>query len=219
MAVDAVIFDLDGTLLDTEKISMEAFVQVLGPQFTMEHQRRVMGVPLDTWPLMLIADFQLTMTPTDLAHQVHAAYEEKLPFCTLIPGGLNLVTGLTAKGIKVALATSSTASAVSIKRMAHPALFDAFDVIVCGDDPAVKRGKPNPDIFLTAAARLGIQDMSQCVVVEDSVSGVQGGKAAGMQVVAVPDTRFFDADDIAKRFSHADVILSSLHDFQKAVFP
>ncbi|RHY17264.1 hypothetical protein DYB25_003828 [Aphanomyces astaci] len=136
-----------------------------------------------------------------------------------LPGALELVQRLqTNPLVKVALATSSTSKAVANKRSVHPSLFEGFEVIVCGDDPAVLHGKPSPDIFLTAAARLGITDMSTCVVVEDSPNGVLAGRAAGMQVVAVPDARFYDRKDIAARFTDADIVLASLEHWHTAVF-
>jgi beta-phosphoglucomutase-like phosphatase (HAD superfamily) len=83
-----------------------------------------------------------------------------------------------------------------------------MSTIVCGDDPAVKHGKPAPDIYLEAAHRLGV-DPSECLVFEDAMSGVQAAKAAGCRVVAVPDPRMNKTifEDVA------DVVLDSLSQF------
>jgi beta-phosphoglucomutase-like phosphatase (HAD superfamily) len=88
----------------------------------------------------------------------------------------------------MAIATSSQMAAVESKRIRHEDMFSAMSVIVTGDDPAVRSGKPAPDIFLEAASRMGV-DPKNCLVFEDSMTGVMSGKAAGCQVVAVPDSR------------------------------
>jgi len=91
-------------------------------------------------------------------------------------------------GMPMAIATSSQMAAVESKRIRHEDMFSAMSVIVTGDDPAVRSGKPAPDIFLEAASRMGV-DPKNCLVFEDSMTGVMSGKAAGCQVVAVPDSR------------------------------
>jgi HAD superfamily hydrolase (TIGR01509 family) len=159
------------------------------------------------------------MTPEALAAEWHDVMATKFATCKVLPGATALLSHLKTQQIPIALATSSTSKAVAIKRSVHPELFDGFRVIVCGDDPAVVRGKPHPDIFIVTAARLGIHDHPRdggggvCIVVEDSPAGVAAAKAAGMKVVAIPDTRFYDAADISALFSQADVILTSLLDW------
>ncbi|KAH9184245.1 hypothetical protein AeNC1_013776, partial [Aphanomyces euteiches] len=184
-----------GTLIDMEMLSVETFIEVAGPGYTLDLHKRIHGTPSHSWSRLIIDELKLDMTPEEMIHQCHVILGKKYASSVLLPGALNLVQSLAGQPVKVALATSSASS------------------IVCGDDPAVKRGKPNPDIFLVAAERLGIQDKSKCVVVEDSEHGVAAGKAAGMKVVAVPDTRFFTPVDIAERFGQADVILKSLDDW------
>ncbi|CAK4080722.1 unnamed protein product [Aphanomyces euteiches] len=213
MPVEAVIFDLDGTLIDTEVLSVDTLTEIAGPRYSLDLHKRILGMPGHQWSRIVIDELQLDMTPDELVHQWHVILGTKFSSSVLLRGALGLVQNLARQPVKVALATSSAAKAVELKRAAHPALFEGFEVIVCGDDPAVVRGKPNPDIFLAAAARLGIPDMSKCIVVEDSEHGVTAGKAAGMQVVAIPDNRFFAASDIAQRFGHADVVLNSLEDW------
>jgi beta-phosphoglucomutase-like phosphatase (HAD superfamily) len=90
--------------------------------------------------------------------------------------------------LPMAIATSSRNSSVIQKRQKHSHLFSYMKHIVTGDDPAVRYGKPNPDIFLEAARRLGVKP-SNCLVFEDSIAGCQAGKSAGCYVVAVPDPR------------------------------
>ncbi|RHZ32015.1 hypothetical protein DYB37_012486, partial [Aphanomyces astaci] len=208
-----------GTLLDSEMLSVQTLIEIAGPTYTLDLQKRILGMPSHQWTRIVVDELRLTISPEELAHQWHAILATKVASSVLLPGALELVQRLqTNPLVKVALATSSTSKAVANKRSVHPSLFEGFEVIVCGDDPAVLHGKPSPDIFLTAAARLGITDMSTCVVVEDSPNGVLAGRAAGMQVVAVPDARFYDRKDIAARFTDADIVLASLEHWHTAVF-
>jgi beta-phosphoglucomutase-like phosphatase (HAD superfamily) len=98
----------------------------------------------------------------------------------------------------------------------HDAMFQHIKVIVAGDDPAVKQGKPAPDIYIAASQRLGV-DPRDCLVFEDALSGIQAGKAAGCQVVAIPDPRWQGADK-QPFLDQADVVLDSLWDFDGRVF-
>ena len=88
--------------------------------------------------------------------------------------------------------------------------------IVAGDDPAVTNGKPAPDIYIEAARQLNV-DPKDCLVFEDALSGVRSGKAAGCQVVAIPDSRFSDAEKEAF-VNEADVVLDSLNSFRGSPF-
>ncbi|RLN45560.1 hypothetical protein BBJ28_00003233, partial [Nothophytophthora sp. Chile5] len=116
----------------------------------------------------------------------------------------------------------SSRSVVATKTKHHPELFSYFSTIVCGDDPAVKRGKPAPDIFRTAGQRLfGLtegEDGDQpprCIVYEDSVHGVRAGNSAGMHTIAIPDVRIHtDEAQRAELFAHATEMLTSLEQFQ-----
>ncbi|KAF0682986.1 Aste57867_24929 [Aphanomyces stellatus] len=220
MPVEAIIFDLDGTLMDTEMLSVETLIEVAGPRFSIDLHKRIRGMPDHQWTRIVIDELELThITPEELAHEWFVGFTDKYAKSALMPGALELIMSLQSKPVKVGLATSSKTHDVEAKRAVHPTLFAGFEVIVCGDDPAVVNGKPSPDIFLAAAARLGIQDVSACVVVEDSPAGVAAGRAAGMQVVAVPESRFYDTDEvIAETFREADIILRSLHDWDMTVF-
>merc|ERR1712071_338006 len=129
------------------------------------------------------------------------------------PGALELVTGLSNLGIPLAIATSSRQIAVEKKRIKHENIFQHIPTIVTGDDPAVKNGKPAPDIYIEAAKRLGLQP-SECLVVEDALQGAKSGYSAGCQVVAVPDNRM--DNDVFMPYS--SVVLDSLHYFDGHVW-
>ncbi|DAZ93012.1 TPA: hypothetical protein N0F65_011305 [Lagenidium giganteum] len=232
---DAVIFDLDGTLLDTEHISdlsNKAVVAAFGKDFPASLRKRILGRPSAEWTRMVIDELELDglITPLEMAQQweegMHAMFGELAE----MPGALALVQRLKAHGVPMALATSSSSRAVAAKRQHHPELFTHFDVIVTGDDAAVKRGKPAPDIFQVAAQRLvesgviaratdGVVVPSKFIVVEDSPLGVAAAKAAGMAAVAVPDPRIHDTE--AERqalFQEADAILSGVGELDARFF-
>ncbi|CAK0864865.1 unnamed protein product [Prorocentrum cordatum] len=128
-------------------------------------------------------------------------------------GAEELVSHLSTLGVRMAIATSSVRKSFDTKMTYHPKLLAPMEVVVTGDDPAVHRGKPAPDIFLEAARRLGAQP-GECVVFEDSPHGITAAKAAGMHAVAVPDPRLPGND-----FSHADRVVSSLRQWLEELPP
>lgn len=221
------VFDLDGTLLDTEGISEQAIDRVVaahGRRHSTALHKTLLGRPSAEWTLMVLDALELhgALPPLELAREWERNLHAMLPQVRALPGALELLRDLHARGVPLALATSSSAHAVAAKRAAHPELFAHFAVIVCGDDPLVARGKPEPDIFLLAAERLRAAVASDkaageqpCVVFEDSALGVQAGNAAGMFTVAIPDARIYeDAAERQALYAHADVIITSLADFR-----
>ena len=138
---------------------------------------------------------------------------EKFPGCEAMPGAEALVRELNAMGIPMALATSSYRDLYELKIQRHRDWFDLFDGVVTGDDPEVGSAKPAPDIFLTAARRIGVQPDTS-LVFEDAPSGLQAGIAAGMKVLCVPDPNMDRS-----RYNDATLVLDSLLDFDhKASF-
>ena len=129
-----------------------------------------------------------------------------------LPGAAELVETLAERNIPMAISTSSRRVAVDKKRVKHERIFKHIPIIVCGDDAAVKRGKPAPDGFLEAARQLGVHP-SECLVFEDAVAGVQSARAAGCKSVAVPDPRM-EPDAFVE--AKADEVIGSMEDFDYA---
>jgi len=189
----AALFDLDGTLLDTETLSTAAIQMVLdkyetGKRIEWSLKRQLLGLRGDVWGQMVVD--QLGLAGKVDGTTLVAEWEENLnglcPQVIKMTGALQAVEKCKAVGLRLGIATSSTASAVTSKRAKHEDLFAHMEIVVCGDDREVLRGKPAPDIYLLAAKRLGVEP-SRCVVFEDALSGVQSALAAGMFCVAVPD--------------------------------
>merc|ERR1712071_78080 len=133
----------------------------------------------------------------------------------LLLGAERLLRHLHSKGVPIALATSSSRENFELKTRQHAEVFSLFSHIVTGSsDPDVKRGKPAPDIFLTCASRFPTSvEPHQCLVFEDAPNGVTAARAAGMQVVMVPDARM---DPLMT--SHATHVIKSLEEFQPELF-
>lgn len=186
MRARGVVFDLDGTLVDNMALHAEAFAAFMAgrglPPMDEGQRARLDGRRnTDIFPELLGRD-----VPRD--ELVALSAEKETLYCTLSRGRLSPLAGLerlldllAANGIPTAIATSGPAGNVR-HTLAELGLADRLTVIVRGDQ--VPRGKPNPDIFLAAAARIGVPP-GECVAFEDSPAGVAAARAAGMVCVAI----------------------------------
>ena len=184
----AVIFDVDGTLLDTERIYMQAWKDAaaeLGYVMTDELLRKTRAVNAKDAARIFETEigngFSYEKTRPIRVRIAEEIIDRESP--VLKPGVLELLAYLESKGIRLAVA-SSTNTKTTKEHLAINGLADRFEVIVGGD--MIEKGKPNPDIFLKAAALLG-EEPRYCIVVEDSPAGIKAGTAAGMKAVLVPD--------------------------------
>lgn len=216
--VDHVIFDLDGILLGTEEIYVEIFSIILSKYdkiYTSEVREKVMGTVEKDSCAIIVKELNLPISPEELLAQQCQLQREMLPKTKLMPGAERLVRHLHKHGIPIAVGTSSSEESVTLKLTNHKELFSLFHHVVMGSsDPEVKRGKPNPDIFLTCASRF--QDKptpEKCLVFEDAPNGVKAAHAAGMQVVMVPDEYISEENK-----QLATLVLHSLEEFKPELF-
>jgi HAD superfamily hydrolase (TIGR01509 family) len=183
--MEAVFFDMDGLLVDSEKVWLEIEIEVmarLGGEWTLDHQAHLVGGSMERTVAYMLAVSGSSVAPEDLREWMIDGMVTRLADgVALMPGASELLDAVREEGIPVALVTSSLreiADAV-LKAVGR----DRFDAIVTADD--VTRTKPDPEPYLTAAELLGI-DPVRCVVLEDSPNGVAAATAAGCAVVAVP---------------------------------
>jgi HAD superfamily hydrolase (TIGR01509 family) len=185
----AVIFDLDGVLVDSETIWDDARREVVtryGGSWRADATRAMMGMSSPEWSAYLRDQLGVRRDPQAINAEVVAIvereYSERLP---LHPGAAEAVSAL-ARYWPLALASSSNRSIIEVFLEAS-GLRRWFTATVSSEE--VRRGKPAPDVFIEAAARLGAAP-GRCVVIEDSSNGVRAGRAAGMAVIAVPNVHF-----------------------------
>ncbi len=185
---DAVIFDMDGLLLDSERPIRDAWIEACHNQgfaFEIEQYDQVIGRNFRDSELILRELIDDEVLYAKIVAQTVESIEtiSKGAGFSLMAGAAELIQALQASGIRLAVASSSRRAEVK-RRLTMAGVFDSFEALACGDE--VSQGKPAPDLFLLAAERLGVSP-DRCLVFEDSEAGAMGALAAGMGVVLVPD--------------------------------
>jgi HAD superfamily hydrolase (TIGR01509 family) len=189
----AVVFDLDGVIVSTEEVwdrVREDLARERGGRWAPDAHTTMMGMSTPEWTAYMHHDLGVPMSPEDIAAEVErrlvARYEDDLP---LIPGAADAVRALAAE-LPLGLASSSTPGLIAaVLRIAG--LAGCFRATVSSQE--VPRGKPAPDVYLRALAKLGVAP-ADAVAVEDSGAGIRAAAAAGMRVIAIPNARYPPSD-------------------------
>ena len=200
-----IIFDLDGVLLDTEKLYTEATQNVVGEYgktFDWSLKSLMMGRDEREAAELLVKTLELPITADEYRRRTVPIAERLFTTAAELPGAEAFVAKLVERGHSLAVGTSSTRRLYDLKT-SHLPWFSHFSAVVSGDHPEVRALKPAPDIFL-AAARAIAGDPARCLVIEDSPAGVLAARAAGMSVIAIPDAALPD-----ERFAEAQLIVRS----------
>jgi HAD superfamily hydrolase (TIGR01509 family) len=204
--IEAVVFDLDGVLIDSEPVWEEVrrgLVAERGGHWAPDAQRRLMGMSTQEWARYLSEDLGVGLPPGEVAalvvDRMAARYRERIPF---LPGAVDAVHRLAA-GWPLGLASS--APAVLIETVLQAAGLRSYFKVTMSTEQ-VPHGKPAPDIYLTVTARLGVPPSSSAAV-EDSSNGLRSAAAADLHVIAIPHPKYPpDPDALAL----ASLVLSDL---------
>lgn len=188
--IEAVIFDKDGVLINTERVHYEAWYEAItffGGQNTYDWNSHLSYAGMPTIDRFAINKEIYSINATEeeflgrFRDNYTAAFDEN--GIEVFEGVREFIDNLRQSGIKYAVASGARRINIEMT-LSKAGLLDRFDIYVGTDD--VEKGKPNPDLFLEAANRLGV-DPSRCLVIGDTVNDVLGARAAGMRAVAVSD--------------------------------
>jgi HAD superfamily hydrolase (TIGR01509 family) len=211
--IEAVIFDLDGILLDSEQVWDEAREQLAKERDGRWHenaQRDMMGMSSLEWSRYMHDVIGLPEPPEEISREVvermAKLYREHLP---VVPGAREAVDRLAARW-PLGLASSSNRELIDLA-LELLGVEHLFKATVSSEEAA--RGKPAPDVYLEAARRLGVEP-AHAAAIEDSENGIRAAKAAGSRVIAIPNPHFPPAEDA---LTQADVRLRSLDELTPEV--
>jgi HAD superfamily hydrolase (TIGR01509 family) len=206
--IEAVVFDLDGVLVDSEHVwdeVREELTRERGGRWHERAQADMMGMSSPEWSRYMHEMLGLPQSAAEINEEVvrrmEARYRGHLP---LVDGAVEAVRRLAAR-FRLGLASSSNLPLIDVV-LSTSGLSEEFEVAVSSEE--VARGKPAPDVFLEAARRLGVES-SRCAAIEDSGNGIRAARAAGMRVIAIPNRRYPPPDDA---LALADVVLDSVDD-------
>ena len=204
--IAAVVFDLDGVLLDSEAAWVEVkreFTEENGGRWKQSAELDMLGMSSTEWSRYMHDELGVPVAPEQISSAVAGRlveqYRQRLP---LLPGAVEAVRSL-ARRWPLALATSSNRNVIDLV-LDQADIADAFAATVSSEE--VARGKPAPDVYLDAARQLEV-DPGACVAIEDSSNGIRSAHAAGMAVIAIPNRDFPPEPDA---LALAAVVLDSL---------
>ncbi len=194
MSVAAVVFDLDGVLVDSEE-AWDAARRVLvarrGGTWREEATRAMLGMSAPEWSRYVVEELGVPMAPEEVdqavVDELLAGYGRRLP---TLPGAREAVERIAA-AYPLGLASSSNRRVIDLV-LAELGVAGRFGATVSSEE--VGRGKPAPDVYLEAARRLGV-DPRACVAIEDSENGIRSAHAAGMRVIAMPNAVFAPGEE------------------------
>lgn len=211
--IKAIIFDNDGTTLDTIPAYRETTNMVIGCDYGDELQNKLNGMSEYNAAELVVNELHLDMTAQELIDRRRDLLHEKLADSKPFPGVADFIKKLKSKGYRIGLATSGTRETTNLKFGKNTELLALFDVVVCGDE--VTKAKPSPEIFLKCAEKLGSKP-DNTLVFEDTSNGIKAASAANM-----PSALFTNGTEDYKKPTFGATptyVFDSFNDFDEAVF-
>ena len=207
--IKAIIFDMDGLMIDSERVTFECYQEILkGMNLTMDEEfyKTLLGKPLKGIYQRFYDVYGNDFPIEDVIKDVHALMAKRfetegVPIKT---GLKSLLEYLKENNYKTIVATSSNRDRVD-KILAQAKITEFFDDSICGDE--VTKGKPNPEVFLKSCQKLGV-NVDEAIVLEDSEAGIQASYDAGIKVICIPDMKYPEKQYEEKTFK----ILKDLND-------
>ena len=189
--VKAVIFDMDGLMIDSERVTYEGYAiecEKLGLKMDKEFYKEILGHTIPEIYQQFYGRYGQSFPMDEVLKRVHTYMEDLFQEqgVPLKEGLVELLVYLKANGYQTVVATSSTRERVN-KILKQAELSKFFDASVCGDE--VEKGKPNPEVFLKACEKIGVKP-EKAIVLEDSEAGIQASFVAGIPVICVPDMKW-----------------------------
>ncbi len=203
----AVIFDMDGLMIDSRPIWMSAerrLVEESGKDYSIGLRKKYIGLRVQGMVQVMIREYGLPITLQEGERKLKLYAKNNFNGVKLLPGCEKLVKFLSSSKFPLAVASSAPMDMIQFVVDKFGFASD-FHVVVSGEE--VKNGKPAPDIFLKAADLLGVMP-SSCIVLEDAPHGIKAAKAAGMKAIAVNNDPIYNADN----FAEADKFVKSLEE-------
>ena len=225
--IKAAIFDLDGTLIDTQGIYDETYQMLInkygnGKPYTPEYKMFMHGASAKFGNRFIKEQFNLNITLEEFTEIKNNYLKERLNLSKPMEGAKELTNNLKHKyRLKTMIATSSFKDSVEYKLSFYKKWIDSdFDMIITGEDKRIKSGKPSPDIFLLSAKSLGV-DIQECIIFEDSLNGIKAAISSGAGiVVALPgniSVKYKIENFEFNRYRTKLIILKSLKDFDYSI--
>ena len=209
MTTEAVVFDLDGVIVDSEQVwddVRERYTRETGGTYGATAARDMMGMSAPEWSRYMAEQLCVPGTPEEIVaavvERMLERYGEEPP---LIPGAVEAVREVAAR-LPVAIASSSNPELIDVV-LRVSGLAEVVRVAVSSQE--VAHGKPAPDVYLEAARRLGVHP-ARCVAVEDSENGIRSAEAAGMTVIAIPNPHFPPSADALALADHTLTSIAEL---------
>ena len=199
MSLKGAIFDLDGTLIDTEPIYFDATETMInkygnGKKFDWDTKIKTLGSPELVTAKIVVDTFEVKLTPEEFLEKRNAITPEYFKKCPFIEGAKEITDKFKKElKLKTALAPSSSKINFDYKTFNKKEwIKEDFDAIVLGDDKRIKNGKPAPDIFILAAKEIGLKP-NECIIFEDSIGGMKAAISSGAKIViGIPDPHLRD---------------------------